>query len=122
MIEALLLGGALALSGCGGRSVMNPGNCERYPYEGYNVLVCDDVAVANKCLKRQHAKADITGEPYRHDAIRACISRRPFGRKPVIMVGRSHLNCLLHEVGHYEHPGMPEAWVAARYPCIGDRR
>jgi hypothetical protein len=92
-------------------------NCERYRMFGYNVLACDDATVGRHCRKLC-PKTDL-GNPVDF-APRACWKKTGWGRKDTIFIGKSHMNCVLHEIAHHEHPDDPR-FVAEKYPCVGER-
>jgi hypothetical protein len=117
------------LNGCAS-TPFSRANCERFRHNGYNVLACDDDAVGKHCAR---GSRDIVIPHKWHPAMadngkivdylpRACFHSRPwaFGRKPNIIIGRSHLICLSHEICHFEHPGRPD-YCENEYPCVGDR-
>lgn len=126
----ILLACSVLLSGCAS-SPWNRADCARRRHNGYNVLVCADEAAGQHCAK---GSRDTVSPHVRHVSHadngkvldyqpRACTEFRPmaFGRKPNIVIGRSYMDCLDHEIAHLEHPNDP-AWVERNFPCVGDRR
>ena len=113
-----------------------PGDECRRIMAGVNVMVCADAAVGAYCRRgnREVAKPEPgkrakfntpiadNGRPVDYDP-RACLDRRPmfFGRRPSLWIGRTFADCWLHELAHFLWPDDP-AFVAAHFPCFGDRR
>lgn len=93
-------------------------DCDRFRFRDYNVLACNDAAVGRHC-KRDATVTD-TGEPVTYHP-RACYIQRGFGRKANIIIGKSYMACLPHEVCHNEYPDDP-AKCEREYPCVGDKR
>lgn len=108
---------AAMLSGCAAPGY-KAADCDRFRFGGYNVLACDDDSVGRHC-KRDAPFTD-SGKPVTYHP-RACFAPGKGGRKANIYIGKSYLRCLPHEIAHFENPGR-NAWVEAKYPCVGDKR
>lgn len=106
-------------------------DCDRFRFSGYNILACDDVAVGAYCAKggRDLVKSHVRAIPLADNgkvvdyAPRACFNPRgnAFGRKGNIIVGKSFMTAIPHELCHVENPGNP-AMCEKLYPVVGDRR
>lgn len=92
--------------------------CNRFRFEGYAILACNDDAVGQHC-KRKAPLTDL-GEPVTYHP-RACHIPGKSGRKAAIVIGESYMACLPHEICHQENPGNP-AKCEREYPCVGDKR
>lgn len=113
----LFFGTLACLFGCAAPSFGAAG-CKRYPYPRWNVLVCDDYAVDRHCHK--YVKNWDNGDPVDARVIRACHRKASWLRKGNIMIGESHLACLMHEIAHAE--GMAQKQAMLEYPCLGEGR
>lgn len=122
MIETALVVGALAMSACTTAPSYKAADCDRFRFRNYNVLACDDESVGRHCkaVANKYGSLSDSGKPVTYHP-RACHITRPGGRKPNIVIGRSYMSCLAHEICHNENP-----WDAAKcereYPCVGDKR
>lgn len=107
----------LVLTGCVTPSY-HAANCVRYRHVKYNVLACDDVAVGKKCA--EICETDDQGHKVNYYP-RACLDTRPerWSRKPTVLIGRSFMGCLDHEVCHVENPNNP-LMCEDKYPCVQD--
>lgn len=110
-MKHIALSALILLTGCASAGY-RAADCVRIRHAKYNVLACDDFAVKEHCRRK-------AGTDYYPRACITIFSRR-FGRKDSIKIGKSYLGCLSHEIGHHENPDKPEAWVAERFPCVGD--
>lgn len=129
---------AIALMGCASlhpasqdSSAFKNAHCIRYRYAEFNILACDDRAVGEYCRRgSQYTTADGTrhrdtqladnGKPVDYYP-RACMSDKGFGRRPNVVVGRSHMDCVAHEICHIQYPADP-AMCEAKFPCVEDVR
>ena len=134
MTKPLALAAILLLSGCAVASIpWTQAHCLFYFHNGYRVASCDDDYVGRIC--RQRGKLADNGKPidyfpracengaaiYWRDVKKQDDSKLGGGRaKAAILIGRSYMDCLDHEICHTENPLTPEM-CEQKYPCRGDR-
>lgn len=107
----------LLMAGCATPS-FKAADCVRYRHNSYNVLVCNDDSVNIHCSKGQ--ADDGSKEKY---FTRACLNPAPesYGRRPNIIIGKSYMGCIDHEICHLEHPQDP-MFCMKKFPCVEDRQ
>lgn len=104
------------ISGCASNP-FRKADCLRYRYGDYNILACNDDAVNHNCHK--YVKHWDNGKPMDDGFIRACYKPNKWGRRPNILIGKSYINCLPHELCHLE--ALDARICEKKYPCIGDK-
>ncbi len=119
------------MAGCAGTPSYKAAGCDRFRFSGYNILACDDTSVGIYCAKggRSVVQSRVRAIPIADNgkvvdyAPRACYNPRGnyFGRKGNLIVGKSFMTCIPHELAHIEHPNEA-AWVEKNFPCVGDKR
>jgi hypothetical protein len=81
-------------------------------------MACEDNWAKNFCFERcqkSGAKADLGGPVNYYP--RACAVNLN-KRKPSVVIGRSYMDCLPHEICHIEGKNKKEC--AIKYPCSND--
>lgn len=109
LLSALLAAG---LNGCA--SPFARANCARFNLPAWNILICDDEAVNRHCHnqgRRFHSTWD-DGRQLDASPIAGCWEPS----RKAIVVGRSHLGSLPHEICHAE--GLPIEVCAQRFPEV----
>jgi hypothetical protein len=109
------IGAMLLFSGCS--SVPIKADCYKFKYYNYNVIACEDSSVNKFCHKI--CKTNDNGTPMTDRIIPACYDGRlvRISLRPTIILAKSYLGCLPHELCHLE--GRPAIECENKYPCIG---
>jgi hypothetical protein len=97
-------------------------DCKLYTFEKYKVMACEDDWAGKFCKGR--CKTTDMGKPVDYYP-RACAVNM-LKKKPSVVIGRSYMDCLPHELCHLENPTKDGAAMCARkFPCrndIGDKK
>lgn len=117
-MKILLL--TLALSACAAPS-FKAADCQRMRFDRWNVLICNDDSVSLHCMRLGQKYGGTTDQGNALGPMHAsmgCWDARPtwYGRKGNIIVGRSYVGCVGHEVCHAE--GKPPTLCDRDYPCV----
>lgn len=91
-------------------------DCKLYTFQKYKVMACEDNWAGDFCKGR--CKMTDMGKPVDYYP-RACAVNLN-KRKPSVVIGKSYMDCLPHEVCHIE--GNDPKVCAKKYPCSNDIR
>ena len=94
-------------------------DCKLYTFDDYKVMACDDGWAKEYC--RGKCKTADDGRQVDYYPRACAVNMNRAKGNPSVVIGRSYMDCLPHEICHIEGK-LSAKECAAKFPCANDTK